>query len=778
MPCNIRKIVCPLPPRSWFGGRDSAGTEVLAQALRRMGYQVFMMDIEEFLSGEQLHVDRVIDAVCNFGPDLAAAPNAGYGLACRRDEPEAGGNLFADIMGIPLVLPWDDPLGQFSRVLLEPLPDRPAESQGGCLQKIRAGIDNPLMLHLAWDSGHVRAVERLGLLTPGTVSTRLLYTPDVHRDLGLAQGPSRRWRRDLCFTGNVYLNQITEDPLAAIPEIRGLAEEVAAEKWHDLTHSVWDILLEKTEQMPGELFSSLKLSPEESFFWRAYVYITWSSANTLVRMKMLSSLGRPVDFFGGFADPDGMSQLDGDSHLRFRGSVDYLTELPEVYRSSRITVEVTNCLAQQSAPCKFFECFAAGGFMLVDRKPDLVAAFGEPFERISYRNADELREKAAYFLDHEAERLELVRHFQELICERYSIEQWLEHVIGTCRERLDKDLEQRDPVPAEPAPCHWEPRYLAHAMWNQRPALETAAPKLNEMHGHLRRFMPPGHPPDLPRTQWFQLFALALEFKPDLILELGRGYGNSTLAFTAAAHTLSLGARGLVSVCRQPWEPVRAWIDPFVGDDWFAPLQAVEGEILGHDFAATLGEASRVLLFWDAHGYQVAEFVLGCILPLLADRQHLVLVHDIDDARYFAAGTGYRGYGTWKGEAEWPGPTLRLGRLLGSVPQLVSLVDFCSRNHIEVSTAAAGMRSFFIERIDRLREMQALLGTNPLACQGGMSWFSLNQADGPYHFPRWFAPETAEPEAPVPPAPEAPRAESLSTRIKGLFSGKAIKGGS
>lgn len=38
-------------------------------------------------------------------------------------------------------------------------------------------------------------------------------------------------------------------------------------------------------------------------------------------------------------------------------------------------------------------------------------------------------------------------------------------------------------------------------------------------------------PGDLAPHQWISLAAFALDFQPDLIIELGRGYGNSTAMF-------------------------------------------------------------------------------------------------------------------------------------------------------------------------------------------------------------------------------------------------------
>src|SRR5262249_12501 len=53
---------------------------------------------------------------------------------------------------------------------------------------------------------------------------------------------------------------------------------------------------------------------------------------------------------------------------------------------------------------------------------------------------------------------------------------------------------------------------------------------------------------DLGSPQWAQWYSLALGFAPDVIVELGRGRGNSTALFTQAAGRL--GRTKVVSVCR------------------------------------------------------------------------------------------------------------------------------------------------------------------------------------------------------------------------------------
>src|SRR5215212_5051802 len=72
---------------------------------------------------------------------------------------------------------------------------------------------------------------------------------------------------------------------------------------------------------------------------------------------------------------------------------------------------------------------------------------------------------------------------------------------------------------------------LGRALWRHRDRLRLARDRFHRMAEAV------GSPVDLDLGQWFQLYAFALEVEPDLVLELGRGYGNSTCVFTEAAQT-------------------------------------------------------------------------------------------------------------------------------------------------------------------------------------------------------------------------------------------------
>jgi hypothetical protein len=278
----------------------------------------------------------------------------------------------------------------------------------------------------------------------------------------------------------------------------------------------------------------------------------------------------------------------------------------------------------------------------------------------------------------------------------------------------------------------------AEAYWNSRDVLAKSRQKI------LKLIAAVGRDYDLRPFQWAQLMATAMEFSPDLILELGRGYGNSTAAFTEAAHLMGSRPR-IQSVClSSDWDNhIAKAIGNVVGKDWFTPLTAVTGNILDYDYAAAFRGAQRVLVFWDAHGFDIAECVFGTILPILADRPHLVIMHDLSDARYGGPNDStYGGQRIWRGN-NWSGPRVRLGNIDSAVEQSIAAVDFTSRNNLTLDSAD---HSFHTElSIAQVREMEATLG-ELFSPSAHWFYFTLNERKGPYYFPAPAPLRMARPE--------------------------------
>ena len=118
-------------------------------------------------------------------------------------------------------------------------------------------------------------------------------------------------------------------------------------------------------------------------------------------------------------------------------------------------------------------------------------------------------------------------------------------------------------------------------------------------------------------------------------------------------------------------------------------------------------------MFWDAHGYHIADHVLGRLLPSVADRPHLVLMHDISDVRYEAAPPRCRPierHGLWRGN-DWSGPRVRLGHFDSCVEQARRRPSTSRRaTAVTLHTAAERIHAVIGAHRFRVEAMERTLG--------------------------------------------------------------------
>lgn len=274
----------------------------------------------------------------------------------------------------------------------------------------------------------------------------------------------------------------------------------------------------------------------------------------------------------------------------------------------------------------------------------------------------------------------------------------------------------------------------ASAMWAQREALSENRAGIIELLEAV------GRPEQFSLAQAMTVLALSLEFRPDLILELGRGHGNSTAVSTAAANLLGPHNCHVTSLCLTSfWQLDTApRLRRIRGDGWFEPLSALRADIRAYDYRPLLSDRERVLIFWDAHGYDIAECVLGGILPLLSGKAAYLLVHDMSDARYLdPTQLAYGNHGLWR-RNDWSGRRIQLGDVFSNVEQAVAVVDFAARNHLELRSVTHSLRTGLSP--SEIQQLDEAVGLQLAAADVGLYSLSFSGSDAPSTFPRFDRP--------------------------------------
>ncbi len=114
----------------------------------------------------------------------------------------------------------------------------------------------------------------------------------------------------------------------------------------------------------------------------------------------------------------------------YGGTVDYRNEMPNVFRQSKINLNITLRSIQSGIPLRALDIMGAGGFLLSNYQPELAEQFEDGRELALYSSAEELLDKVQYYLTHEEERCEIAYHgflkVQELFSYETRVKQMLE----------------------------------------------------------------------------------------------------------------------------------------------------------------------------------------------------------------------------------------------------------------------------------------------------------------------------------------------------------------
>jgi hypothetical protein len=285
--------------------------------------------------------------------------------------------------------------------------------------------------------------------------------------------------------------------------------------------------------------------------------------------------------------------------------------------------------------------------------------------------------------------------------------------------------------------------HAGKAFWNWREALAAAQERLTALHEAV------GHVSVQPLAEMSRLYAIVLEYQPDLIIEVGRLSGNTTVVITEAAQQLEntpdVKSYCLTNVWQEATVPKLAAL---TDDAWFAPLDAQQINAFDVDMQAVFGDSERILFLWDAHGWAIAEYMLGVVLPLLREREHLMMIHDIFDTRYvFPGAKPYNGTGIWQGEApphdQMPLTRIFAGPVYGIYEEILAVLDFSTRNDLPMHSVEHEMRTFIEADEARMQEAVDLLGAVWTNFSTQWWWISLNEkaADVPLTFPTFTRPQ-------------------------------------
>lgn len=423
----IKRIAVTVPPVEWFHGIARAMFDIYRQALEVLGFEIFDVPVDAFMVPNATRIDNLLSDLRAFRPELAfGLPKGAYALICRLPAKEGDWrpHLFTEVLGIPTICLWDHaPLELADQLLTHPA--EPAGSVAGACETLRRSLTHPLLIHWSPDTGQTQIMEEFGFLQANPVIQESL--PSLPFLLPRGTQPNRTEGRTTraVFIGHFY----QEAPAYQAGELGILAEGIIRQ-WIPVSRQpLWYVLADHLAGVDPALRKRLALDPDQTFFWHFAHRLIVHQAQTTLRLSVLGSTRFPIACYGNLnmalpGVPANLTAVDG--HIPFG------PELAAALARHTLTIDVFNPGSIHGYSHKPMLAFAAGGFMLVNRKRDFVRAFGEAGEMVSYDQ--DLDAKIDRFLTNPKHLADVRETIRETITARFQLGDVLARVLdAACR---------------------------------------------------------------------------------------------------------------------------------------------------------------------------------------------------------------------------------------------------------------------------------------------------------------------------------------------------------
>ncbi len=223
-------------------------------------------------------------------------------------------------------------------------------------------------------------------------------------------GDTSDYKYDISFVGSLYNEK---DPM---PDVRLFSSNTSSKlvkAFEDqLVDEVYGMkILEKA--VDKELISELKehsksFYPSDMSVYDISEYVALNDylgphITFLERVRLLNLIGDSINnaelhFFTQSKTGD----LSGNIHVH--GGVNSLTEMPFVFRQSKINLNITTRSITSGLSQRIWDVLGCRGFLITNYQPEIDQFFADGHDLVTYKSYEELIDKINYYLNNDAER--------------------------------------------------------------------------------------------------------------------------------------------------------------------------------------------------------------------------------------------------------------------------------------------------------------------------------------------------------------------------------------
>ncbi len=258
----------------------------------------------------------------------------------------------------------------------------------------------------------------------------LLGAPEEAGRRNATQDPEmRKYRGDVAFVGSLYERNSYDKIKNRLPEyLRGYFDAVMEAQLNISGANIVEPML--TTNILEQLQEYFQLEKSEgSFSDLGLIFQTTVLGFKIAeieRRRALIELSKhyKVNVYSN-------SDVSDLLRIQYCGSVDYWSEMPKVFRMSKINLNFTIPNIKSGIPLRIWDVLGCGGFLLTNYQAEIPYYFKEGEDLVCFDSLEDLCEKVGYYLEHEEERKRIAWNGYRKVREKHSYIERIHTILDT-----------------------------------------------------------------------------------------------------------------------------------------------------------------------------------------------------------------------------------------------------------------------------------------------------------------------------------------------------------
>lgn len=295
-------------------------------------------------------------------------------------------------------------------------------------------LDIGLQEYFAYDTNYIFLFDRIEVADYQSAGyKRIFHLPlavNTNRldALHFTTEQQTKYSADISFVGQLYTSPLDTLLYSADTYTKGYIEGILQAQLRVYGYYFIDELI--TDELLNSINASFQAIGQTALQlnYRGLSYAIASQITHLERSFLLEQMGELFDtkFYSS-------SSGDLQGPLQFCGPVKYFTEMPGVFRYSKLNLCPTLRSIRSGIPLRALDIMGSKGVLLSNYQPELAEYFEDGKDVIMYGSLEEAFEKTAYYLEHEELLSKIAHNGYKLTKEYFSYPSKIEEIMNTIR---------------------------------------------------------------------------------------------------------------------------------------------------------------------------------------------------------------------------------------------------------------------------------------------------------------------------------------------------------